>query len=261
MLVCAVSRISRTVKYSVRFRDSPYEICGVKRHWNTAWFQASARDAEEICALLRSYAEWVRNFLWYDILSVNEWSEVMCSDVEWSGVIYVKWLCCEVMCSDVEWSDVIYVKWLCCEVMWSDVEWSDVIYVKWLCFEVMWSEVSYAEILRDKSNMHIRVTLYWSYLIVLRLSYLVCILYCGCFSLFCNVWVCVCVGVCMCVGVCLCGCVYVWVCVCVGFVTCGCFGNMCICIYCVFVLFRLCIFILICYWYKNYCHRVKTQLQ
>ena len=40
-------------------------------------------------------------------------------------------------------------------------------------------------------------------------------------------------------------CVYdVWVCVCVGFVMCGCFGYMCTCIYCVFVLFRLCTFIL-----------------
>ena len=33
---------------------------------------------------------------------------------------------------------------------------------------------------------------------------------------------------------------------------CGCFGNMCTCIYCVFVLFRLCIFILICYYCKDY---------
>ena len=32
---------------------------------------------------------------------------------------------------------------------------------------------------------------------------------------------------------------------CVDFVMCGCFGNMCTCIYCVFVLFRLCIFILL----------------
>jgi hypothetical protein len=56
-----------------------------------------------------------------------------------------------------------------------------------------------------------------------------CILYSGCFNLFCNAWVCVCVG----------------------FVMCGCFGNTCTCIYCVlycvFVLFRLCIFILICF--------------
>ena len=51
---------------------------------------------------------------------------------------------------------------------------------------------------------------------------------------------------------------------------CGCFGNTCTCIYfvlyclyCVFVLFRLCIFILICFVCKckDYCHRMKTQLQ
>jgi len=55
---------------------------------------------------------------------------------------------------------------------------------------------------------------------------------------FCNVWVCVCVGFVMC------GCVYVWVCVCVGFVMCRYFGNMCTRIYCVFVLFSLCVFII-----------------
>ena len=33
----------------------------------------------------------------------------------------------------------------------------------------------------------------------------------------------------------------------VGFVMCGCFGNMSTGIYCVFVFFILCIFILICY--------------
>jgi len=54
-------------------------------------------------------------------MSVNEWS-----DVKWS----------DVKCSD-EWTDVIYVK----------------------RSDVMWSEVSYVEVLRDKSNMHIRVTL------------------------------------------------------------------------------------------------------
>ena len=67
---------------------------------------------------------------------------------------------------------------------------------------------------------------------------------------------------------------YVWV----GFVLCGCFGDMYICIYCdlyclycVFVLFLLCCCIvsfmyiysyLFCLYYcKDYCHRVKTQLQ
>jgi hypothetical protein len=59
---------------------------------------------------------------------------------------------------------------------------------------------------------------------------------------------------CVCVWGVMCGCVYVWVCVCVGFVMCGCSGNMCTCIYCVLyclycvlLLFRLCIFILICF--------------
>jgi len=94
-----------------------------------------------------------------------------------------------------------YVKWCEC----SDVEWTGVIYVKWFCFEVKWGEVSYVEVLGDKSTMHNGVTLYWGYLIVLWLFYLVCILYCGCFNLFCLVCVCVCV----------------WV----GFLMCGCFEN------------------------------------
>jgi hypothetical protein len=90
------------------------------------------------------------------------------------------------------------------------------------------SEVELGEVLGDKSTMHIRVTLYWGYLIVLWLFHLVCILYWGRFDLFCNVWMCVCVG----------------------FVMCGCFGNMytfiyCVLyrLYCVFVFFRWCIFI------------------
>jgi hypothetical protein len=33
----------------------------------------------------------------------------------------------------------------------------------------------------------------------------------------------------------MCGFCYVLVYVCVGFVMCGCFGNMCSCIYCVFI--------------------------
>ena len=72
---------------------------------------------------------------------------------------------------------------------------------------------------------------------------------CGCvFVWFCKVWLCFCVCVCVCV----CGfrnvwVVYVCVCVCVGFEMCGCFGNMCTCIYSLFVLFRLCIFIPICF--------------
>jgi hypothetical protein len=55
-------------------------------------------------------------------------------------------------------------------------------------------------------------------------------------------------------GVCLCGFCNMWVCVCVGFIMCECFVNVCACIYCVlyclycvFLLFHLCIFILICF--------------
>ena len=52
---------------------------------------------------------------------------------------------------------------------------------------------------------------------------------------------------------------------------CGCFGNMCTCIYCVFLLFVLCFcivsfmyiysYLLLLYWCKDYCRRVTTQLQ
>jgi hypothetical protein len=64
----------------------------------------------------------------------------------WSGILAreFKW-----GMSVNEWSDV-----KCC-----DMQWIDAIYVKWFCFEVKWSEVSYVEVLKDKSNMHIRVTL------------------------------------------------------------------------------------------------------
>jgi len=65
--------------------------------------------------------------------------------------------------------------------------------------------MSYIEVLGDKITMRISVTLYWGYLIVLWLFYLVCILYCGCFNLFCNVW---CVCVCVCGGVLTIACVF-----------------------------------------------------
>jgi hypothetical protein len=54
------------------------------------------------------------------------------------------------------------------------------------------------------------------------------------------------VWVLLCVGVCMCGYCYVWGCVCVGFVMCGCFGNMCTCIYCVFI---VCTVFLYCFVY------------
>jgi hypothetical protein len=149
-------------------------------------------------------------FMWSDFALM--WSGVKCSAVEWTDVIYVKWICFEENWSDVEWTDVIYVKWFCFEVKWSDVEWTDVIYVKWFWSEVKWS---YSVVLGDKSAMHIRVTLHWGYLIVLWLFHLdishnVVVLTCTVVvvNLFCNVWVCVCVSV-------LLICVLVWIVFCI----------------------------------------------
>ena len=62
----------------------------------------------------------------------------------------------------------------------------------WIDFSLVPVKLSYGEVLGDKSAMYIRVTLYWGYWIVLWLFHLVCVLYCGCFNWFCNVWVCVC---------------------------------------------------------------------
>jgi len=108
------------------------------------------------------------------------------------------------------------------EVMWSEVMWSELIWFTWSDFVFKWSELSYGEYFWDKSTTYIRVTLFWGYLIVLWLFHLVCILYCGCFNLFCNVLVCVCMGFVMCGCVCVCVFCNVWLCVCVGFVMCGC---------------------------------------
>jgi len=58
-------------------------------------------------------------FKW--VLSVNKWSGVKCSDVEWTNMTYVKRF----------------------------------------YFEVKWIEMSYGEVLGNKSTMHIMVTFYW----------------------------------------------------------------------------------------------------
>jgi hypothetical protein len=106
--------------------------------------------------------------------------------------------------------------------------------------------------MHNKSAMYVRVTLYWGYVIVLWLFHLVCILYCVCFNLFCNVWVCVCVGFVMCgcvyvwvlwcVGVWMCGFCDVWVYVCVGFVMYGC---VCVCV-CGFCNVWVCVCVCVC---------------
>jgi hypothetical protein len=72
----------------------------------------------------------------------------------------------------------------------------------WICISVRKGIISYIQLsdlfrrsqICIRVSIYIRVTLYWGYLIVLWLFCLVCILYCGCFNLFCKMW-----------------CIYVWV--------------------------------------------------
>ena len=126
------------------------------------------------------------------------------------------------------------VNWI--ELNWSEVKWSE---VKWS--EVKWSEVSHGEILGDKRTMYIRVTFYW-----------VTGLYCDYF-----IWYVSCS-------------VVVWTC----FVMCGCSDNCGgVFVICVFVFTAFCIvctvflycfvysYLFYLYYCKDYCHRVKTQLQ
>jgi hypothetical protein len=79
--------------------------------------------------------------------------------------------------------------------------------------------VSYGEVLGDKSTMYVSVTLHRGYLNVLCLFHLVCILYYGCFNLFCNVWMCALVCFVMC-GCCDTGVVVLLICVLVFTVFC-----------------------------------------
>jgi hypothetical protein len=142
----------------------------------------------------------------------------------------------------------------------SDVQWTDVIYVKLFWSEMAWSTVNVG----DKSARYIMATLYWRYLVVLGLFYLVFILYCVCFNL-CNVWVLYCVGYLL-----ICVLVFAVFCiVCTAFcVVCTAFCVVCtaFCVVCTafFVLFRLCILILMCFvcisvrtiateWQVNFC--------
>ena len=107
------------------------------------------------------------------------------------------------------------------------IEIIDVIYMNWFCFEAKWVTLKFL-------GTKVPCTLGWPYTggTWLYCDYFIGCVSCTVFVLFCNVWMRVCVG----------------------FVMCRCFGNMCTyiccvlyCLYCVFVWFRLRIFILICY--------------
>ena len=73
---------------------------------------------------------------------------------------------------------------------------------------------------------------------------------------FCNVWVCVCVDFVMC------GNVYVWILFSVGVLVIRGPLFTVLCIVCTVFYFFFYVYYLFClYWCKDYCHRVKTQLQ
>ena len=128
--------------------------------------------------------------------------QLQARELKW-GLSANKWG--DANCSDVEGTDDI------CEVIMFLSE------LKWVTRKFLGTKVP---------TMYIRVTSYGGYLIVLWLFYLVCILYCGCFNLFCNVWVCECMGFVMC-G-CMCGCfrnVYLYLpCFCIV-------SFICVCMY------------------------------
>ena len=125
-----------------------------------------------------------------------------------------------------------------------------------LCNKLFWSEVKWSEVKRVTVKfLRIKVpfTLGWPYT---EGTWFYCDYFIWCVS--CTVVVltgfvmCGCVyvwGFVMCVWVCVCVCglCNVWVCVSVDFVMCGYFGNVYTCIYWVFVLFYLCVFVLISY--------------
>ena len=136
--------------------------------------------------------------------------------------------------NDIDMSAVLYARPRNSPVWGTDHCNSDISCILPLEVIWLWSEVSYGEVPWDKSTMYGRVTLFWGYLIVLWLFHLVCILHCGCFNLFCNMWVSVCVGVLV-------------ICVLV-------FTVFCIVCTVFYVLCPLCIFILICF----VCTSVRT---
>jgi len=110
--------------------------------------------------------------------------------------------------------------------MWSELTW-----FMWSDFILKWNELRWSSGQKHRvhySDLILRVLAY-----ILTISF-ACILCCGCFNLYCNVWACVCVGVLV-------------ICVLVSTV---------FCIVCtvVFVLFRLFIFIRICF----VCTSVRT---
>jgi hypothetical protein len=126
-----------------------------------------------------------------------------------------------------------FSKYLSCSfVLWYMWHmWSDFV-LKWSASEVKWVTLKFL-------GTKVPWTLGWPYT---KGTWLYCDYFIWCVSS--TVFVLTCFVIC---SVCMCVFCNVWACVCVGFLMSGCFGNLCTCICCDFVLFRLRIFILICY--------------
>ena len=104
------------------------------------------------------------------------------------------------------------------EMIWSAMMWSELKWFMWSDFILKWSEVKWSEVKSSGVTVkflgtQVRVSCTLRWIILRALDYIVtisfdCTLYCGCFKLFCNVCICMCVG----------------------FVMHEYFGNMCTCI-------------------------------
>jgi hypothetical protein len=137
--------------------------------------------------------------------------------------------------------------------MWSAVKWCELTWYMWSDFVLTWGEMKWSEVkwvmLKLLGTKATR-TLGWLNIegVWLYFEYIIWCVFCAVVVLTCFV-ICDCayVWVLLCMGVCIYGFCNMWMCVCVRFVMCGYFVNRCTCIYCVFVLYLLCIFILICY--------------
>jgi len=143
--------------------------------------------------------------------------------------------------------------------MWNVVMWIELTWFIWSDFVLKLSEVKLVTV--KFLGTKVPCTLGWPYT---GSNWLCCDYFIWCVS--CTVFFLTCAVV-----VLTCFVMYGWVYVGLFWQLCGCFGNMCTCIsrvlcsfYCVFVLFRLCIFILICFvctsarttateWKLNYC--------
>jgi hypothetical protein len=105
---------------------------------------------------------WVQSKGVHVRLGVNKWSDVNCSGVEWTNVIYVKWFRFEVKWSEVKWS----------EVRWSEVKWSygEVLGGKKVAWNLGWPDTEGTRVYCD----------YLSWCVPCTVVVWICFVMCGC---------------------------------------------------------------------------------